>query len=696
MFRKQVNRLQILALGFLLSACGGGGGGASGDVNSNEIVAPPPPPPSSSQSLIPQAPPLGEVLYADATLLRPMRSGSQWTYRGTDLSANRTGPQFYRSTVSQTLAAEGLVESEINGADNDVSTTKLEVKDGLIIASGPTGLPGTSDTDALASTELRSPVRQGDQYILLERDYANSGLDADQDKKEDVLTIAAYRRVMGNESVTLTDDSTLTTVRVDTIALMRFKRSSDGVLTPVMKLTESVWYAPRIGIVQKKIVMADSISKIAGASGLRKILAAAPGTNAGLIDRLEVLESWDGVDAGHGFTKPQAVLRPNTSSGGAAYFGEAIGAKAFGERVMVVIANGDSDRVGLSIAILDKRGQLNSVREYPGLMKNSYLSDMKYNASGVVWLSSGVAIFAPVEGNRMRMFHFDQTGQLTNGETGTLFPFDSIEALAGDGDRIWAAHTKDSEIYPGVDLVLQSFDVLARPQTAEMVLEAKTARGIGGIKLSAANGRVTATWQTESTARYAVWTASQGAPIAKSLKSISQSTTGTYNSPLRPVTSATKSHIIWAGPALVEYDSNGPGQDPGLRGLMLDLVSAEPVRSSNGDVDAEKLHVSRELGAENYLVAAAGDGLVFANVVKTQKLFPEAKDPQAFVEFSIFSDSDLPLAAVKPTIVRVHGVDLMGFEISPFAVRHLVYLQDRIMVIKGDNSLATYLVWLRK
>lgn len=705
MFRKQVTWMPALALGIFLSACGGGGGATSGAASPGEVGSPPPaPPPSTSQSLIPPAPALGEVLYADAALLRPLRAGSTWIYRGTDLSAQRTGPQFYRSTVSQTMGPDGLLEREIDGSDHEETTTKLDTKDGLIIASGPTGLPGTSDADVLAFTELRSPVRLADQYTLLERDFPNSGLDADQDKKEDLLTIAAYRRVMGMESVTLPHNSALAAVRVDTIALMRLKRSSDGAYTPVMKLTESVWYAPQIGIVQKRFVMADSISKIAGTSELRKIMATAAPVNIGLIDRLEVLESWDGIDAGYGFTKPQAVMRSSTAQGAAAYFGDAIGAKAFGDRVMVVTANNeDSDRLGLSIALLDKRGQLSSVREYPGLMKNTSLMAMKHNASRVVWLSSGVAVFAPVEGNQMRMFHFDQAGQLTNGETGTLFPLESTAALAGDGERIWAAQMRQREFYSEADLVMQGFDIQARPQTPEMVLESKklgNVREIGGVRLAAANARVTATWQThwltESSARYAVWTTSQDAPVIKTLKSNSQSTTATYNLPLRPVTSATKSYIIWAGPLLPNYDSNGPSQDPDLRALTLDPVSTDPKRSSMGDLDIEKLQASRELNREDYVFAAAGEGLVVANVVQTQKLHQDALGPQTFVEFSIFPLSDLPLAQSKPTIVRAHGADLMGFEISPFSVRHLVYMQDRIMVIKGENSLATYLIWLKK
>jgi uncharacterized lipoprotein len=73
--RIHARRIAAASLVLMLAGCGGGGSGGSEGTSGTGTQF-------SASGLIPTAPPAGATLYADATVLRPMRTGTVSRYSG--------------------------------------------------------------------------------------------------------------------------------------------------------------------------------------------------------------------------------------------------------------------------------------------------------------------------------------------------------------------------------------------------------------------------------------------------------------------------------------------------------------------------------------------------------------------------------------------------------------------------------------
>ena len=191
----------VLSALLALSACGGGGGGggaADGPPSSG------PGPTSAATALVPTAPPVGAVLYADATSLRPLRDKAVWTYSGTSVAFPGATPVLYTTTSTHVAAADGSVSENYSNAGNDgVDTVAVRTVAGTVSSPQDGNFSGKGASELIDVVELRSPVRQGDQYTALDKRFTDTNIDVDTDGKPDALDVAIYTRVIGNETVVL-------------------------------------------------------------------------------------------------------------------------------------------------------------------------------------------------------------------------------------------------------------------------------------------------------------------------------------------------------------------------------------------------------------------------------------------------------------------------------------------------------------
>jgi hypothetical protein len=217
-----------------LTACGGGGGGDdSGD---------------EGTGLVPDAPALGATLAADAITLRPLVPGAVWQYAGTTPSGGA-----YGNTVTHTAASSGVTETGSNTFDSGEDSVHVVALNGQILQPDPQDADGDGVVDISNFVELRSPVRVNDQIVALDERIPGLVPDADGDGKAEFFDLAIYSRVIGAEDVALDGLPTQHAVRVDHIVIGRVVLSKDGTKLPSLSSTQSVWYAPSLGIVRRRL-----------------------------------------------------------------------------------------------------------------------------------------------------------------------------------------------------------------------------------------------------------------------------------------------------------------------------------------------------------------------------------------------------------------------------------------------------------
>lgn len=225
-------RMVAVLAAVVLSACGGGGGGDD----------------DHGTGLVPAAPALGDTLAADATSLRPLVPGAVWQYAGTTPSGAS-----YDNTVSHAAAATGVTESGTNTYDSGAGSVHVVASNGSIVQPDPEDLDGDGVADVSNFVELRSPVRVNDQIVAFDERVPGLVPDVDGDGRAEYLDLAVYSRVMGAEDVALDGLPTQHAVRVDHVVIGRVVLSKDGSKLPSVSSTQSIWYAPDLGIVRRRL-----------------------------------------------------------------------------------------------------------------------------------------------------------------------------------------------------------------------------------------------------------------------------------------------------------------------------------------------------------------------------------------------------------------------------------------------------------
>ncbi|MBI3346628.1 MAG: hypothetical protein HY020_05390 [Burkholderiales bacterium] len=185
-------------------------------------------------------------MYSQAKSLRPLRDGSVWVYRDQDYT---TGSTSELRTTQAARTGDVFRETDSDDPSNPVDVRIAANGDVMFTASlaiAPGATPISFD-----AAELRSPVRVGDQLVLVDQRLAKSGVDVDKDGKDDAADVAAWRTVVGNEAITLPNRADpLTALRVDTTAVFRFLPSAGGSAQTVT-VRSSAWYAPGLGLVRQ-------------------------------------------------------------------------------------------------------------------------------------------------------------------------------------------------------------------------------------------------------------------------------------------------------------------------------------------------------------------------------------------------------------------------------------------------------------
>jgi hypothetical protein len=649
MFTSITRACTLLAL-LVVSACGGGGGGAAdGPLGGG------PGPNGTATGLVPAVPALGAVLYTDATSLRPLRDKAVWTYTGTFTASAGATPVAYTTTTTHAAAADGSVTEAFSNAGNDgVDSAAVRIVAGTVSSPQDANFSGKGAAELIDVVELRSPVRQGDQYTALDKRFTDTNIDIDTDGKTDTLDVAIYTRVIGNETVALPNLPSVTAVLVEQTFLSRVLLSRTAQFTDPVQLKVQTWYAPGLGVVRQR-------TESPGAQPSQKTITD------------ELLKSWDGITQGFGalaMRKPTpAELQDRRFSGNESRV------LTFPEHALYL---GNTLVDGSALALrYDKRGQL---------LGSQVVEQLRlWGGDGFAPLKDGFAVLGDFpfnsssETKRLRFFNSDGSYRTGVGEVtvqlggGKVVLQVNSAAMLGDGDRVWlfwGRTVRDPSLprFPIVsEWVLRPYSAQGLPLEPERLLDFETptqpkaVMGKGKIFFvvtgpEPAQDLVVASYDTASRSmiKQVVYPDAPGA-IDK----------------VTPVALDAGLALVWS------YELKAlPGQ-PFTSVLRLD-AGLTPVR---GLGSPPEMHQSLPAWAsDRFAFPTVGAQMIFVAATSTENGFPRQFTGQSSVSW-------LDLSASSPlNTAAVHSV---RFDLSGPAGQ-AVY-PDRVIVFGGDGS-AT-LVW---
>jgi hypothetical protein len=637
----------FLSLG-LMASCGGGGGGSAAPAE-----AAPPPVSSGPQvsGLLPAPPVLGPVLADDALAMRPVRDGSTWAYSGSKLAYKGAAAIAYSTVTKQSVSDNLVVEASTNSSNDGADTQNLSLAQGVVSTTARLDLAGKGQAQNVKFIELRSPVRLGDQYTILDQRFADTNIDADGDKKSDILDAVIYARVMGRELLQLPGLPLLTAIRVDTTVQTRVIYSSNGQSSAVAQSTVQSWYAAGIGLVRQ-------VSSLPTASG----------TDTETIE--ESLVYWDGGIAGFGAMPSQGATIPATNSdypGQPLPLGDIAGTATMGDHALIVtrLPGAGAYSPGGLISRIDLRGQVQSAFSYPGMLVGE--GQILGHANGLLhvrvpYTASGDLL------PKVEISRFNTDGRLVGSLAGAVIDlrggrsnawvFTKPEA-AVDGSTLWLFWHR---LWPGSNgfdgaLVLRPYTFDGVPLADEVVLETRWCCDL--LAVSAADGKALVTWKrtVESAPyEYRYATASVGTTSASPMTLVT--TRSQLTRPLVPLRLGSRNALLWHAP----LDSNY-GQFASIGGVLLD-AALNPMVGKDGTV----------LGQE-----IAG--------IKTERLVPSVLGSRIFLATSDklhwWDTSEVPFATAISKSISVGALT----NVAP-----LVF-SDRVLLI-GYSPSGFRLVWL--
>lgn len=666
------SRLFCILVAAVVSACGGGGGSPADPGSGGGNGA-------TGTGLVPTAPVAGTTLYANAEDLRPLVDGARWQYRSVQKAADGNTTVRYTASVSQKSVGGSLQETENQVFLGSDEVSAITSSGGSIVDRVQDPL-GVGSSEVVAITELRSPVRVNDQYTQYERSDVPTGIDVDGDGKADVADVAIYSRVIGNESVELPELArTVTAVRVETTALVRVKKSSTGATLPVSTLVQTQWYAAGVGVVRRSLSAVSTTGSV------------------GPLAYDEVLFSWDGVTQGLGALGPTAAKVPNSS--GFVLLPDTLAATTLGDRALVLAGSLQaSDPGALTFGVFDKRGILQSTVQVPAL------GDARdgFGSPSLFGIDASTALLVMPVGTSpgmLKLQRVDAGGVLQGGASTVKLPTNNVNLpVAWDGQALWIGWlSTGSQVGDSGKLMLQPFGSDGQPLAAAQVLDAPTVGGqIGGMGLSAAAGRLLVSWaHSEGVAvsyRYALVRGSAGAANVRTLGTVQR-----FVSPqpaVVPVLGSGVAVLQWNGPVF-SYTGSGPLSDTLPRGIVLD-VNGNPLRSSSGNLDDERLPPSW-VGSNTPVVAQAlGDRLVISSFVY-QRAAPQLNSPSDFILAAFVQPGSNPLATAAASATSLAAASGTVTNIDQFGLPAFVLLWDDRALVIGNNSgrTMTNLFWLR-
>jgi hypothetical protein len=653
---------QLVLLGvsaLVLSACGGGGGSNTTSSDANVAAQP--------TGLVPASGPVGPILFADATQLRPFRVGAAWTYRGTrGIPGDTRNTNTYQTTTTQLQSATGIgvTESSNNSGDQGPDSLDIKISNGSVMSPQLVDFAGKGQPVLVNAVELQSPVLQGDQRTLVDRRFTNTAIDIDGDGKGDDLDVAIYTQVIGIETVALENLPFLKCVRVDTVTLTRVKASSTGVFTPIESTTRSAWYVPGLGLIRQRYdTPQDGISQHI------------------VVD--EQLLYWDGLTEGFGAMPARFAVIPTGNSdfpgtGLTSNFGDFHGAFAFADHILVATRPFPGPQ-GTLMSRMDFHGSITSATFVPNLSPERALGDR------LVAHASGLAFLHPVQTStslQAQLTRLNADGQLI-GNIGDI----SIDLgggrtaptlignmnIAADGSTLWlmwARYYQTTSSTIGEDMVLRAFDIAGHALTPEIYVP-----GVSSVRygLTARDGKALIHWGQNSSLNYAVVSTGTAGLNARIL------VPGTVSYAVTPLILADGVAFLW------ETGLTLNRVVPFTAGVRLDAGFVLQLGKSGG-IDDELL-----VGVPTYnsLVPApqVNGGRIVASSLRFTHLHPQDYFDQSVSTISWLDVGAAPLSSTTAWSIR----SAPDFPAQIFAT---VVLADRVILFGGSTSLQTSVVWL--
>ena len=649
--------LASLGLVVSLAGCGGGGGGGSSPGN------------GPLPSLVPAPGPLGAVLYADATVLRPLAAGSTWTYRGFDTASVGATPTVYTDTVTQTTSGSGVAETNSNAFNQGSSPASTEyIQGGSVMSSATVQLTPNTAPMQLTAPELRSPVQQNDQYTVLEQHLADSGTDVDGDGKDDAADIAIYWVVQGVEDLALDSLPTVHAVRVDLFLAVRYTLSSTGATTPtVVASTQSTWYAPGVGIVKQTQTTPTS-----------------PTDNQVVT---EIITSWDAGTTGFGAMATSPVTIP-ASNGDlpdtqlpAAPFGT-WAAIAQTDHALVFSAVGLAPATQSVVSRLDLRGNVTEAHIASGV-------DFAQPYLAVVGDTAGAMMLAPDQNLSAGLVFatlFDTHGNLTGTATldlggGRFLPNITRIRGAADDAVVWLVYTRqwtNVGVASVQDLVVGQFNSQGQPVAPEVILDSTTNQNaVFNPQIHAANGQVAVTWAHPdglgADALVAV-----GATASNTFSTETMATLVPGEQPyVTPLVTSAGTTLLWDSPLVAGDTLNGSA------GVLLGPGNV-PIRATSGSIDTETLG---QIPIYSPAPTLSGAGTIVFGGTAYAPLYSETTNPAGPLDLVswLTSVSGSALSTEPASTVAFANMDAPSFSLA---------FPDRVIVLSGGGALNSTVVWL--
>ncbi|MEL4181558.1 hypothetical protein [Roseateles sp. PN1] len=474
-----VKNVHVLAFAasMLLVACGGGGGGGGGS------------PAPTVSGLLPAAPTLGTTLAEDAGPWRPLRDKSVYTYRGQhSVQGGGQAPSFYANTVTQVAQGSGMREDSTNTFNEgpDATSSPVSLQSGAIRQQIAIDLADGVKPLALDFVELQSPVRTNDRYVVADRRIDDIGIDADGDKKNDGMDLAAWVQVVGEETLDLPNRTGVRTIHTDTTIRARVVLTS-GALGPIVEEHLGIWYAAGIGPV--KVRRDNPHPSLA---------------NVRVIDE-ETLVTYDGISDGVGFTTPPVkglfAASGSTPAVGIPY---PYGAVAFEANVVTISDLPDTfPAAGFTLTQLDTRGAVVAAKQYTNTVTGG-------GGTGQTLLRLGneLRMLYIGAGNNLYMLRFSADGQTLLSNAPMLLlpgPFATMtntgpqffKAVASGGSLWVLTQTYwDSSSIDQTRIELRQFGADgSNVGTPRLIESGSNATGVSYIALTASDSRLMLLWR---------------------------------------------------------------------------------------------------------------------------------------------------------------------------------------------------------
>ena len=658
-------RLCVLSVGaVMLASCGGGGG---------DVVPPP------VQPLIPETPAIGAVLYQDARLLHPLRAGATYRYRGTDRLTPLHLPVPYLNSVQQSAGSgDEIVETSSNWFGQGADATPFSHRGDSVRLRQWVNF-GFGPPLEIEAVEMRSPVRQSDQIVVLDRVFEDALADVDGDGKPEAIEVGAYRRIFGNETVNLRYLGSRVSLRVDFVTRVRARFSTDGSRSSAVEIVHRAWYAPGVGVVRQRLEV--------------------PTTSEDPQVYEEELIAWDGLVEGLGFTAPEQARVPMSSpvaAGGSLPRAYAFARHSDGAVVLTAPPYG-SGLDGMMLSQIDARGRVAGNRFFEGWHAGNQQARLVSLGDELV------ALQLSATGPGYRLARFDASLNAVPDAQGVpidLGPTDpdlgssGVLAVAGDGPILWVLYSRYRAAAQGGGsaLVLQAFDSKASPIGPAHVLEStiETWTFAEGT-LSASAGRVAAGWLQARGVGLVDWRHAVLAPggVVAAVGTLSEHASS-FEGQGRVIVAGTSASWLWTG----SMDTRTPIRDPAkLRGVTLG-DDGTVQRTVGGLIDEEVLGSNWPEGSGwgGFDVDADARRAVVPGGV-SDAAWPLDTRPTSMLQFAIVPNGPepLPQRAAAATLWRVPP-ELVA---SDWRREKLVLLEDRVLLLGWNGEgLAPAIYWL--